>query len=324
MKYPRAIFVSLCGIGAACMADPAAAQSYPVRAIRIIVPFTPGGGLDLQARIIAQQLNERWGQPVIVDNRPGASTIVGTEFVAKAPADGYTLLMITTTFAINPSLYRKLPFDALRDFQPVLLTATTPLLLVVHPSVPAKSIRDIVTLAKARPGVLNYASAGSGTASHVGLELLKTLSGIDIVHIPYKGIPQAFTDLLAGQVALMGTTPLAAYPYVKAGRLRALATGGAKRAAAMPDIPTVAESGVPGYEASAWQGMVVAAGTPADVVARLNREILSILQTPQVREKLTADGAELSATTPEQFTNYIRSETAKWANVVKASGASLD
>ena len=328
MKLRSYVIAALyAGVAAAPLAASAAAPGpapYPTRAIRLIVPFTPGGGLDLQARLIGQQLSERWGQPVIVDNKPGASTILGTELASRAPADGYTLLMITTAFAINPGLHPKLAYDALKDFAPVALTASVPLLLVVHPSVPARTVRELVALAKSKPSLLSYASAGSGTASHVGIELLKTMTGIDMVHIPYKGIPQAFTDLIAGQVALMGTTPLAAYPYVRAAKLRGLAVGSTKRSAAMPEVPTVAESGVPGYEASAWQGLVAPAGTPDEVIAKLHREVIAILHTPEVSRKLAADGAELSTITPQEFAAYIRNETVKWRKVVQASGARLD
>jgi tripartite-type tricarboxylate transporter receptor subunit TctC len=296
------------------------AQNYPARPIRIIVPFPAGGAIDLQARVIGQKLNERWNVPVVVDNRPGAATIVGTEVAAKAPPDGYTLLMITTAFAINPTLYGKIPYDP-ADFTPVIQTGTSPLLLAAHPSLPAKTFRELVALAKQRPDQITYASAGTGTAAHVAVELMNSMAGMKLVHIPYRGLSQAFTEVLAGQVSLMITSTFALMPYVKSGKLKALAVTTPKRTAAAPEVPTVAESGVPGYEASVWQGVATNAGTPADIVAKVNREINTIFTLADVKEKLGSDGAVMAANTPEQFAAHIRKETQKWARVIKDSGA---
>lgn len=303
----------------------AAQVQYPTKPIRLIVPFPPGGTTDVVARVIAQKLTENWSQQVVVDNRPGAGGIIGTELAAKAPADGYTLLLGSiTTHAVNPSLYKKLPFDPLRDFAPVSLAVSTPQVLVVHPSVAAKSVKELIALAKAKPGQLNYASAGTGTSPHLTFELFKSMAGVDLVHVPYKGTGPAITDLIGGQVQTMITGVVALYPHIKAGKLRALGATSAKRVAALPDVPTIAESGVPGFDVASWFGVFAPAGTPKPIVARLNAEIVKILAVPELRRKLAGQGADPATNTPEQFAAYVKSELARWSKVVKDTGARAD
>ena len=320
-KYFFRIGLLFTAVHAACAFSQS--NSYPTRPIRLIVPFAPGGGLEITARSIGQKLTDKYGQSVIVDNRPGAATIVGTEIASKASPDGYTLLMITTTFAINPSLYGKLPYDPLRDFTPVTQINSVPNILVVNPALPANSVRDLIALAKAKPGQINYASAGSGTSPHLAAELLKTMAGIDMTHIPYKGIPPAVTDVIGGRVSMLMTTTISASPHVKSGRLRALAVTSPKRLHVMPDVPTIAET-VPGYEADAFQAMVAPAGTPASIVRQLAADVAAIIALPDVRERLTADGAEPIGSTPEAFAVFLKKEMVKWTKVVTASGARPD
>ena len=299
------------------------AADYPARPIRLIVPFAPGGGLEITARSIGQKLTEKRGQAVVIDNRPGAATIVGSEIASKASPDGYTLLMITTTFAINPSLYGKLPYDPNRDFAPVTQITSVPNILVVNPSIAAHTVRELIALAKAKPGQLNYASAGSGTSPHLAAELFKTMAGVEMTHIPYKGIPPAVTDVIAGRVTMLMTTTISAAPHVKSGRLRALAITSPKRLAAMPDVPAIGET-VPGYEADAFQGMVAPAGVPKVIVRQLADDIAAIVRLPDIRERITADGAEPIGSTPEAFGAFLKKEMLKWAKVVKESGARPD
>jgi tripartite-type tricarboxylate transporter receptor subunit TctC len=301
------------------------ADTYPSKPIRLIVPYPPGSGTDIVARLLGQKLTESWGQPIIVDNRPGAGAIIGTEAAAKAPADGYTLLMGDVgPLTINPALYAKLPYDPAKDFAPVSEVAFLPFLLVVHPSVKANSIQELVALAKAKPGELNYASVGNGSAVHLATELFKTEAGVDIVHVPYKGSAPALADLIGGQVSMMFVNVLSALPYVKSGQLRALAIATPRRSSALPDLPTVAEANLPGFVAGAWFGILVPAGTPPEVVDKLSAEIVRILHLPDIVERLAGQGAEAIGDTPEQFAGHIRQETAKWAKVVKASGAHID
>ncbi|MBI3068034.1 MAG: tripartite tricarboxylate transporter substrate binding protein [Betaproteobacteria bacterium] len=285
----------------------AAGQTYPSKPIRFIVPFAPGGGTDIVARIIGQKLNDTWGPPVVVDNRPGAGSAVGTGLAAEAPADGYTIVMSSIALAINATLRKKLSYDTLRDFAPVTLVASQPNILVVNPALPVKSV--------------NYASGGNGTGPHLATELLKLLAGIDITHVPYKGNGPALTDLLGGQVQMMMSVMAAAQPFVKAGKLRALAVTGAARSPVAPGIPTLAEAGVTGYEFITWYGVQVPAKTPPPIINRLNSEITRILQLPDVRERFAAGGLDPVASTPEEFGALIRSEIVKWAKVVKATGA---
>jgi len=299
------------------------AADYPQRPIRLIVPFAAGGGLEITARSIGQKLTEKRGQSIVIDNRPGAATIVGSEIAAKSSPDGYTLLMITTTFAINPSLYGKLPYDPVREFAPVTQINSVPNILVVNPSIPAHTVRELIALAKAKPGQLNYASAGSGTSPHLAAELFKTMAGIEMTHIPYKGIPPAVTDVIAGRVTMLMTTTISSAPHVKSGRLRALAITSPKRLAAMPDVPAIAET-VPGYEADAFQGMVAPAGVPKEIVRQLADDIAAIVRLPEIRERIVADGAEPIGSTPEAFGAFLKKEMLKWGKVVKESGARPD
>lgn len=312
-------------IGALLIGIPALAHAadYPQRPIRLIVPFAPGGGLEITARSIGQKLTEKRGQAIVIDNRPGAATIVGSEIASKASPDGYTLLMITTTFAINPSLYGKLPYDPNRDFAPVTQITSVPNILVVNPAIAAHTVRELIALAKAKPGQLNYASAGSGTSPHLAAELFKTMAGIEMTHIPYKGIPPAVTDVIAGRVTMLMTTTISAAPHVKSGRLRALAITSPRRLAAMPDVPAIGET-VPGYEADAFQGMVAPAGVPKEIVRQLADDIAAIVKLPEIRERITADGAEPIGSTPEAFAAFLKKEMLKWGKVVKESGARPD
>ncbi|HTS21999.1 MAG TPA: tripartite tricarboxylate transporter substrate binding protein [Casimicrobiaceae bacterium] len=303
----------------------ASAQPYPNKPIRLVVPFPPAGTTDILAREVGQRLTEVLGQSVVIDNRPGAGGNIGSDLVAKSAPDGYTLLMATVgTHAINASLYSRMPYDHIRDFAPIVLVAGVPNVLEVTPSLPVHSVADLIKLAKEKPGQLNFASSGSGTSIHLSGELFKAMAGVDMTHVPYKGSAPALTDLMAGQVQLMFDNLPSSLQQIKAGRLRAIAVTSAQRAPALPDVPTIAESGLPGYEASAWFGLVAPAGTPPAVIARINAAVNDWLHTPQAAEKLLAQGAVADGGTPEQFAAHIRAETDKWAKVVKASGAKVD
>ena len=309
----------------ACIATVASAQGYPNRTIRLVVPFPAAGTTDILARAAAQKLTEAFGQSVIVDNRPGAAGNIGADLVAKSAPDGYTLLMGTVgTHAINPSLYSKMPYDHVKDFVPVVLVAGVPNVLVVNPALPVNSVADLIKLAKDKPGQINFASSGSGTSIHLSGELFKTMAGVDITHIPYKGSSPALVDLIGGQVQIMFDNLPSALPQIKAGKLRAIAVTSLKRAPVLPDVPTISESGLPGFEASSWFGVLAPAGTPAPIVARINAEVNKWLQSAEAREKLLSQGAEAAGGTPEQFAHHIRAESEKWAKVVKASGAKVD
>jgi tripartite-type tricarboxylate transporter receptor subunit TctC len=297
------------------------AQSYPARPVRIVVPFPPGGGTDIGTRIIAQKLQESWGQPVVVENKPGAAGIVGTEMVAKAAPDGYTLIMGNIgTHAINISLYKKLSYDPVKDFAPISQVAGLPLFLLVHPSVPVNSVKELIALAKSKPGELNFSSSGAGGSMHVAAELFKNMTGVNMVHIPYKGGSPAVADLLSGQVALSFATVLETLSHVKSGRVRALAVTSAARSIAYPDLPTVAEAGVPGYESISWLGLFAPAGTPRDIVNRISSEVQRIIRLPEVKERLLAQGAEPIGTSPEQFALALQSDIAKYARIIRESG----
>jgi len=301
----------------------AAAQTYPAKAVRIVVGYPPGGPTDLLARIIAQKLAESWGQQVLVDNRPGASGMIGAEVTVRAAPDGYTLLMVPVTYAVTPSLFAKMPYDAVKDLAPVAQVAAAPFILVVHPTLPVKTVKDLITLARSQPGQINYASASAGGMPHLAGELFNTMTGVKMVHIPYKGAAPATTDLLAGQVSLMFNNMLSAMPQVKNGRLRAVAVTSNKRSTALPDLPTIAET-VPGYEASGWYAALAPAATPRELISKINNDMNRIMRMPDVTQRLAGDGVEAVGTTPEQFGNYLRSEIAKWGKVVKASGAKAD
>lgn len=295
--------------------------TYPSKPIRFIVPYVPGGAADIVGRAVAQRFSERFGVPVIVDNRAGAGGNLGTELAAKSTPDGHTILMGNVgPLSISVSLYKKLPYNPLTDLAPVSLMVIYPNVLVVHPGVAAKSVSELVTLAKARPKQLAYASAGTGSSTHLAAELLKSMAGIDMVHIPYKGGGQAVVDVMAGQVQLYFSSMLGALPHVKSGKLRALGVTSAKRSRATPDLPTIAESGFPGYEAVNWLGLLAPARTPAAIIARLNGEIVKIFSQPDVEERLAAQGGEAQTNTPAQFAEHIQSEIRKWSRVIKVSG----
>jgi tripartite-type tricarboxylate transporter receptor subunit TctC len=292
---------------------------YPSKPVRFIVPSAAGGGTDIIARAVAQKLSEALGQQFVVDNRPGAGQMIGIELVAKSPADGYTILMAASTLAINSIMYKKVPYDPVRDFAPITQAASLPNILVVHPSLPVKSVAELVEYARRRPGKLNFASAGIGTSPQMSIELLKSMTGIDMVHIPYKGTTPGVVDLLAGQVSVMAPNLLTALPHIKAGKLRALAVTSAKRTGALPEVPTIAET-LPGYESAQWYGVLAPAGTSRDIVARLHAEIVRALKHSDVKDRLAADGAEPVGSSPEEFAAFIKSEIDKWTRVARAAG----
>jgi len=298
-----------------------AQPAYPQKPIRLVVPFPPGGGTDILARLFGQKMSETLGQQIIIDNRGGAGGTLGTDIAAKAAPDGYTLILVSGSHAINPGLYQKLPYDSVSDFAPITQIATSPGILVVNPSLPVKSVKDLIALARAKPGQINYASAGSGTPPHLAGELFKVMAKIDMVHVPYKGNAPAFTDVIGGQVSLIFPTMPSAMPFIKSGKLRPIAVTSAKRSPAAPDIPTIAESGLPGYEATSWYGILAPARTPPQIVARLHEVLVSVIGAPDMKDKLAAQGLDPVGNTPQQFAAVIKSEIAKWAKVVKASGA---
>jgi tripartite-type tricarboxylate transporter receptor subunit TctC len=298
----------------------AASAQYPSRPVRFIVPSAAGGGTDIIARAISLKLSESLGAQFVVENRPGAGQMIGIELAAKAPADGYTILMAASTLAINPIMYKAVPYDPIRDFAPITQAATLPNVVVVHPSLPVKSVAELIAYAKAHPGQLNFASAGIGTSPQMSIELLKSMAGIDMVHIPYKGTAPGVVDVLAGQVLVMAPNVLTALPHIKSGKLRALAVTSPRRSAALPDVPTVAEAGLPGYDSTQWYGVLAPAGTQREIVARLHGAIVRALRDPEVGKRLAADGAEPVGSSPEEFAAFIKSETEKWAKVAQAAG----
>jgi len=320
MKIRRPVSVLLAAMIALCAGGAWAQAGYPVKPVRLVVPSSPGGGTDITARILAPKLTELLGQQVVVENRAGAGTMIGIEVVAKSPPDGYTLLMGLSTLAINPAMYKKVPYDAVRDFAPISQIISAPNMLVVHPSIPVKSVKELISFTRARPGQLNYASAGHGTNPHLSMELFLSMTGLKVVHIPYKGLAPGMVDLLAGHVSLATATMLTGLPHVKSGRLRCLGTTGAKRAAVLPEFPTVAEAGVPGYEASQWYGVLAPVQTPKEIIARLNGDLVRILQAPDTRQRLVADGTDPVGSSPDEFARYIRSELTKWGKVAKDAG----
>ena len=301
----------------------AQAPAYPVKSVRLLVPSSPGGGTDILARVLAQKMSETFGQQFVVENRPGAGQVIGIEAVARSAPDGYTLLMAASAIVINEVLYAKPPYDTLRDFAPVTLGASLPNILVVHPALPVKSVRELIVLAKTRAGQLNYSSAGSGTSPHLSMELFRLMADITLTHIPYKGSGPATVDLLAGQVQLSMPNVLTALPHIKGGKLRGLGVTSGKRATGLPDIPAIAETS-PGYEAIQWYGILAPAGTTRDIVGKLQAEIARILVLPEVRDRLAADGADAVGSRPDEFAAYIRAELAKWGKVVKTGSIKLE
>jgi len=305
----------------AFIASAAHAQAqYPVRTVRIIVPTSPPGGADVVARSVAPGLSERLGQQVIVDNRAGASTMIGHEMAAKAPPDGYTLVMGISTLAINPATFKHVPYDALRDFAPITQAAIQTLVLATHPSFPARNVKELIAIAKARPGDVSFSSPGFGTNPEMGMELFLYLTGTRMLHVPYRGGGESILALVAGHVSVTVASMLGTMPHVRSGKLRALGVTSSKRVATAADVPTVAEGGVPGYESLQWYGLLAPTGTPKEIIARLNREAVAVLRNPEIMTRLANDGTEIVAGTPEEFGAYIRAETDKWAKVVKAAG----
>jgi tripartite-type tricarboxylate transporter receptor subunit TctC len=320
MRFPVKLAIAMSG--ALCGA--AFAQSYPAKPIRLIVPYAPGGGVDIVARTTAQELVKRLGQQVIVENRTGAGGNVGSEAVAKAAPDGYTLLMASPANTINPSLYAKMPYDPARDLVAIALVGSVPAVLVANRSLPAHSIKQLVVLAKSKPGALTYGSGGSGTTEHLAGEMFKSAAGIDLLHVPYKGGAQVMVDLIAGQIALMFSNQLGVLPHIKSGKLTALGVANAERSAALPDVPTFTEAGFPALKVSVWWGVMGPAAMPKEIVTHLNREIVAALASPEMKERLQSMSAQPLGGTPEQFTAFFNEETARWARVVKASGAKVD
>ena len=316
MKPSIAVFLAAVGLSST-----AVAQSYPTKPLRLVVPFGAGGAPDLVARVIAPKLAESLGQPVVVDNRAGAAGIIGMEIVAKSPPDGHTLVAGSAgPVAIVPGLYRKLPYDVARDFAPISTITAIPFVLVVHPSLPARTVKDLVALAKAQPGQLNFGSPGNGSTTHLATELLKSATGMKIIHVPYKGVAAAATDLISGQVQILSGDLNTMLPHVKAGKMRALAVTAARRSSLLPDIPTVAESGFPGFDASGWIGLLAPAATAPAIVERVNGAVVKALAAPDARSRLSALGGEVAASTPAEFGAFIRRETAKYGKLMKSAG----
>jgi tripartite-type tricarboxylate transporter receptor subunit TctC len=300
----------------------AAAQAYPVKPVRIIVPFAPGGPNDILARVIGQKLTDTWSQPVVVENRPGGGTTIGTEAVAKSPPDGHTLLMVSPSHSTNPTLMKKLPYDTFRDLAPVIFVAHSSNILLAHPSLPARSVKALLSLAKSRPGEITYASGGNGTSTHLSGELLAQMGGVKMVHVPYKGGAPAGIALISGEVTWIFGNAIFSVPHINSGRLRALAASGARRIPALPAVPTVGET-LPGFEVYSWYGVAAQGGTPKDIVARLNRDIARIVDTDDMRTRLAAEGAEPRGGSPEEFTAFLRAEIDKWAVVIRKAGIAL-
>jgi tripartite-type tricarboxylate transporter receptor subunit TctC len=295
----------------------AQAQSFPTKPVRLVVPFAAGGSTDIIGRTLAQKLNELWGQPVVVDNRAGGSTVIGTDIVAKAPPDGHTLLVTPAPFTIVPSLSPKLPYDPQKDFEPITLINTTPLVVVVHPGVPAKSVKDLIALAKAKPGALNYGSSGSGGSNHLAGELFNAMAGVKMVHVPYKGNAPALTDLVGGHVDLVFNGLTSALPLIKSGKLRALGVTSLKRAGALPESPTLDEQGLKGFQAIAWNGLTAPARTPKEVITRLNTDVLKVVRSPELVERLKAEGSDPVGSTVAEYAAFVRDEIAKWRKVIQ-------
>ena len=308
-----------------CCAMPAVAQTYPSKPVRLVLPYPPGGGSDTIGRPLAQKMSEGLGQQVVVENRGGASGNIGMEYVARSAPDGYTLVFaLTAQLAVNPGLYQRLPYDPVKDFAPISLLGAGGYILVAHPSLPVKNVKELIALAKARPGQIAYSSSGNGSGGHLAMEMLNHMAGIKTLHVPYKGGGPALVDCLAGQVQLLFATQLASWQHIQAGRIRALATSTLKRPASLPDLPTVAESGLPGFDAGVWYGVLAPAGTPREIVMKLNGEVVRALQQPDYRKLLVGNTIEPIGSSPEQLGQYIRSELAKWGKVIKAAGVHVD
>ncbi len=322
-RTARAGLAAMLAAAAACAGD-AGAQPYPTRPVRLVVPFSPGGGTDVTARYIGVRLSENLGQPVVIDNRPAASGVVGADLVAKSTPDGHTLLAVSVTFVISNSLQKNLPYDGTRDFAPITLLISAPMGVIVHPSVPAKSVRELVAYAKTHPDKLNYGSSGPGSIAHLATELLNSMAGMRITHVPYKGVAAYTTAQLGNEIQLGLSNMFSTQAHWKSGRLRLIAHTGARRLEVMPDVPTVAESGVPGYEASIWYGFMAPAKTPAAVVQKLYREIAAITQVPEVRQLFLSQGNDLVVSTPEAFAKTIRAESVKWGETGRRLGIALD
>jgi len=310
LRFALTLFMSALAVGAQ-------AQGFPNKTVRLVVPFAAGGSTDIVGRILAQKLNEMWGQPVIVDNRAGGSTVIGTDIVAKAPPDGHTLLITPAPFTIVPSLAKKLPYDPRRDFEPITLINTTPLVVVVHPGVPAKSIKDLVALAKAKPGALNFGSSGSGGSNHLAGELFNAMAGVKMVHVPYKGNAPALIDLVGGHVDLVFNGLTSALPLIKSGKLRPLGVTSLKRAGALPEAPTLDEQGLKGFQAVAWNGLTAPARTPREVIAKINADVLKVVRSPELVEKLRSEGSDPVGSSVPDYAAFLRDEIAKWAKVIK-------
>ena len=307
----------------ACFAAGAAAQTYPVKPVRIVVPFSPGGSNDILARVIGQKLTEAWGQQVIAENRPGGGTVIGTEVVAKSAPDGYTLLMVSPSHSTNPTLVKKLPYDTFRDLAPIILVAHSSNVLLSHPSLPVRSVKELIALARSRPEQITFASGGNGTSTHLSGELLSQRAGVKMVHVPYKGAAPALLALVSGEVTWIFSNAIPSLPHLRSGRLRALGVTGAKRNPVLPEVPTVADT-LPGFEVYSWYGIAAQGATPKDLVARLNRDIARVLETSEMRSRIAAEGAEVKGGSPEEFTAFLRAEIDKWAKVIKAAGIGLE
>ena len=329
MKGTAAAIAILVGLGAfsatsAAQNNSRLSESFPQRPVRWIAPFPPGGAADIVSRLIGQKLTEAWGQQIVVDNRPGAGGNVGTEIAARAAPDGYTVVLVPATFTTYPSLTKKPAYDPLKDFTPITLVSSSPTILVVNPSLPVKNVQDLIALARAKPGELNYASSGIGASAHMAAELFKSMTKTNIVHVPYKGQPPALLDLMSGRVQIMFPNIPVALPHIKSGRLRALAVSTAKRSALFPELPTIAESGLPGFEVLQWSGLMAPAGTAKGIVAKYQRDIAKTLKLPDVRQSLKSQGFEAVGNTPAEFSDYIRAEIRKWAKVIREAGIRPD
>jgi tripartite-type tricarboxylate transporter receptor subunit TctC len=324
MKVLRKCCVAT-ALACAAMSGSLHAQAYPSKPIRWIVPFPPGGGTDVISRALAQKLTEAWGQQVVADNRPGSGGTIGLAAAAKLPADGYNIVLgQLANVAIAPALYAKLPYDPIKDFTPVTLALTSPLILVAHPSLPAKNVKELIALAKAKPDSVTFGSPGNGTTGHLGTEIIKTAGGVKMTHIPYKGASPAFTGLLSGEISVYMSSIQPAIPMLNAGRVRALGVTSAKRMATLPNVPTISESGLPGYEVTNWYGVMMPAGVPKEVLTKIHAELVKILKMPDVQQRFQAEGGDTTSNTPEQFAAFIKTEITKWSKAVRESGAKVD